>query len=51
MFSVADILDEKSLTGAFALMVQLQEAEDSRNDDAIAALRGFISAQLQAMVK
>lgn len=49
MFTVSQILDEKSLTQAFALMVQLQDAEDSRNDDAIAALRQFISAQLKAM--
>lgn len=51
MFTVAEILDEKSLGQAFRLMVQLQEAEDSRNDDAIQALRGFISAQLKAMAQ
>jgi hypothetical protein len=51
MFTVADILDEKSLGQAFRLMVQLQDAEDSRNDDAIEALRGFISAQLRAMAQ
>lgn len=49
MYKVSEILDDVSLTKAFALMVKLQDAEDSRNDDAIAALRAFISAQLKAM--
>ncbi len=49
MYKVSEILDEKSLGKAFELMVKLQEAEDDRNADAIAALRQFISAQLKAM--
>ncbi len=49
MYQVSEILDEQSLTKAFALMVQLQEADDDRNADAIDALRRFISAQLKAM--
>ena len=49
MYTVSEILDEKSLGQAFALMVKLQEAEDDRNADAIDALRRFISAQLKAM--
>ncbi len=49
MPTVADILDEKTLLKAFELMDVLTAADDSANDDAIAALRAFISRKFMDM--